>query len=145
MKLLKLCILAVYLMVMACNSPDPEEQIKNLNGYWEIRNVETPYGKNIEYTISEQIDYIKVDDTVGFRVKVSPRFDGTYVSDYAFNNEAEKILIEIVNDSLRLIYSTLYDTWTETVLKADDRILKVKNEDGKIYTYERYEPLDLTE
>lgn len=128
-------------IVLACGGNEPNEQKEHLNGYWQIEQVDSPYGEDREYQINERVDYIEVDNDTGFRAKVVPRLDGSIIH----NGTTEKIKLSTENDSLRLYYTTNYDQWTETVLQADAENLKVKNDRGIIYTYSRYELIDLTE
>ena len=48
-------------------------------------------------------------------------------------------------DSLRMHYKTAFDEWTETVLEADDEMLKVKNENQVIYSYKKFQNKNLFE
>ncbi|WP_031425370.1 lipocalin family protein [Flavimarina sp. Hel_I_48] len=125
----------------ACGGNSPEEQKDFLNGYWEIQRVDSPYGNDKDYSISETIDYIEIEDSTGFRAKVLPRLDGTIIT----NGNTEDISVSIKDDSLRLEYTTAYDQWTETVLEANEENLKVKNQKGMIYTYSRHKLIDLRE
>lgn len=130
------CILTVS---VSCSKQDPQEQLKYLNGYWEIKTVQQPNKKEKHYSFNESIDYINLRDSTGFRTKLKPRLDGSYIK----TGDSEKITVKIEHDSLHLYYSTLYDNWKETVLYIDNKYLKIKNQDGVIYTYTPYEPLDL--
>ncbi|HEA31367.1 MAG TPA: hypothetical protein ENH91_15465 [Leeuwenhoekiella sp.] len=134
-------IVAVVIAVIcsACSGNNPEQQKSFLDGYWEIQSVDSPYGNDKAYKMSENIDYIEIKDSTGFRAKVLPRIDGSIIS----NGNTENIKLTTSNDSLRLHYNTPYDEWTETVLKATENTLIVKNQKGMVYTYSRYKPIDL--
>ena len=134
-------LLLLLLSLISCGKNDPEAQLKNLNGYWEIENVETPFGKDRAYKFNERIDYIEIQDSTGFRTKVLPRIDGTFVN----SETQEKITVRIIEDSLRLNYSTPFAEWTETVLEANDELLKVKNDRGMIYSYKKFEKINITD
>ncbi len=129
----------IAILCCACSGNNPEKQKDFLTGYWEIQNVDSPYGNDKEYKISETIDYIEITDSTGFRAKVLPRIDGTIIT----NGNTERIKVSTENDSLRLTYTTNFDQWTETVLEATENTLKVKNQDGIIYTYARHTLIDL--
>ena len=62
-------ILIVSTLVVSCKQQSPEEQLKNLSGYWEIKSVEFPNGEEKNYSISTTIDYIQIEDTAGIRKK----------------------------------------------------------------------------
>ncbi|RXG15404.1 hypothetical protein DSM03_102366 [Leeuwenhoekiella aestuarii] len=137
----KILVSILTLALFSCAENDPEEQLKNLNGYWEIKSVDSPYGNDRHYKFNERVDYIELKDTIGFRTKVLPRIDGTFVK----SDTKETVIARITNDSLRLNYSTPFDNWTETVLKADGNQLQVKNNRGMIYTYSKFEKINYLE
>ena len=136
----KIIIPFLLVILYSCAENNPQEQPKELNGYWEIKQVEHPNGKKTDFKFSEQVDYIEIEDSLGFRTKVLPRIDGTFVT----TDSKETITILIKNDSLYLRYKTPFDSWTETVLKADSEELQLKNERGLIYTYHKFEKIDIT-
>ena len=133
--------LLLVLCFYSCTKQDPQDQKKNISGYWEIKKVETPYGKEVEYAMSTLVDYIELRDTTGYRLKLAPVIDGSFKK----SESRENIIAKVEDDSLRLYYSTPYDKWKETVLLADGEILKVKNEKGIIYTYKPFEKIDITQ
>lgn len=136
------CILSLLcLLTLSCAQNNPQEQLKHLNGYWEITKVITPNGGEREYSFSEQIDYIELKDTSGFRTKVLPRLDGTFVT----TDSQEKIIAKINDDSLYLTYKTQFDTWKEVVLKATPEELSVRNSRGATYIYKKFEPVNITD
>ncbi|WP_035899328.1 lipocalin family protein [Leeuwenhoekiella sp. MAR_2009_132] len=136
-----LASLSIFFVLLGCAENNPEEQLKNLNGYWEIKQVENPNGKTTDYKFNEQVDFIELRDTLGFRTKVLPRIDGTFVT----TDSKENIVAIIKNDSLYLNYTTPFDSWSETVLIADGNELQLKNDRGLIYTYHKFEKIDITD
>lgn len=139
MKVQKLLFFIIPILFLACGGNNPQEQKEFLTGYWQIEKVDSPFAEDKNYQINERVDYIEITRDSGFRAKVVPRLDGTIIT----NQDRELITLETVDDSLRLRYKTNYDEWTETVLLADEENLKVKNDRGMVYTYARYEPIDL--
>ncbi|MEH6657153.1 hypothetical protein [Leeuwenhoekiella marinoflava] len=137
----KILISILALALFGCAENNPKEQLKNLNGYWEIKSVDSPFGNDRAYKFNERVDYIELQDSIGFRTKVLPRIDGTFVN----SDTKETIIARIINDSLRLNYSTPFDKWIETVLKADGNELQVKNNRGMIYTYSKFEKINITD
>lgn len=134
-----LLFLVISILLLSCNQQNPEEKLAHLNGYWEISKVEMPDGTVKEYTISTLVDYIEIKDSVGFRKKVAPKLDGGFI----INDDAEKIIVKIENKNLNLYYSTPFDSWKETVLKANELQLVVLNKDNKKYTYKKFEKFNL--
>ncbi len=127
----------VMLLTLSCSN-NPEDQLKHLNGYWEIDEVVMPDGAQRDYKISETIDYIEISDSMtGFRKKLQPKFDGSYIT----TSNAEALTIAIENDSLQIFYKTPYAQWQETVLNATEEQLIIESEDHIRYVYKRYQPI----
>lgn len=139
MKNLKL--IAILLLLLSCEKLDPSQQVGHIAGYWAIESVTMPDGSKKEFSISTTIDFFEVVADSGIRKKVTPKLDGSYLT----NDVTEKFRLKVEKDSLRMYYETPFDTWEETVLKADDSILKVKNRDHKIYTYKRFNTFKVIE
>ncbi len=127
------------IIIVSCSKPNPNEMKNHLNGYWEIKEVKMPDGEKKDYKATVILDYIEVKNDSGIRTKVSPKLDGSFLN----NGVGEDFAVKIENDSLNLYYKTPFATWKETVLKAEDSTLIIKNSDNKIYTYKKFKPFDL--
>jgi len=137
---LKFITLSIALVLLSSCSKNPKTLLPHLTGYWEIESVTLADGTKKEYTFSNTIDYIELNDSLkGFRKKLNPNLKGTYNT----SNTTEYIKAVIENDSLNLYYSTEFDQWKETVLNANDKQLIIKNTDNNIYIYKRYEPITI--
>ena len=123
--------------LISCSQQDPEEKLQNLNGYWEVKQVEFPDASIKNFRMSETVDFFGIENKKGIRKKVRPQFDGTYL----VTENAENVEVRIENDSLNLYYSTPYDSWKETVLKAEENEMSIINNRGLIYHYKRFVPL----
>ncbi|MEE2771639.1 MAG: lipocalin family protein [Bacteroidota bacterium] len=134
---MKKFIVILAVLIVSCNQADPKEQLKNLNGYWEIDHVELEKDSVIKYGMSPYIDYIELKDSIGFRKKLKPEVTGEFI---ATENE-EKISAKMEGHTLKLKYSTPYDQWEEEVLQATEENLVLMNSDGKTYYYKRYKPV----
>ncbi len=134
----KIAFLLVILFI-SCSKQDPEEQLKNLNGYWQINQVEFAKDSIRKFKFSANVDYLQIDDRshTGFRKKVRAQINGSFID----SGNKEDITAKIKNDSLYLYYSTPYNKWKETVLAAQKNTMSIKNENGVIYHYKRYKPL----
>lgn len=132
----KILFLLFGIVTLGCQN-NPKEQLKHLTGYWEIEKVEVSKDSVINYKINSVVDYMEFEDKKGFRKKMKPQFDGTYIT----NKDKEEISAKIENDSLRLYYKTPFDSWKETVIDADADEFSVINRDGKIYYYKKFTPL----
>ncbi len=136
----QIIFLLITLFFASCEKPNPEAQKQNLSGYWEIKTVQMPDGEKKEFDINTVVDYIETKGDSGMRTKVSPKFDGTFIT----NGISENFTLNIENDSLRIHYKSAFDTWTETVIEAKDSLLIVKNRDNKIYSYSRFKKFDFS-
>ncbi|GAB5399742.1 MAG: hypothetical protein Aureis2KO_13270 [Aureisphaera sp.] len=129
----------LFIVCLSCKRQAPEDHIPNLQGYWEIEQVILSDGSVRNFEINTLIDYIEVQGDSGARKKLAPKLDGSFRT----TKVSEKFYLKTDADSLRLHYKTPFSEWTETVLKSGDSLLQVRNEDGKIYTYKRFKPINL--
>lgn len=129
-------IFFVSCLMIGCNQMTPEEKIENLNGYWEIKSVEPTEGNPTEFKFNEMVDYISVEDKIGYRTKVRPQLDGSFIT----TENSEILTVKIENDSINLYYETPYDSWKETLLSSEEDKIKLLNRNGTVYTYQRFSP-----
>lgn len=122
-----------------CQQQSPEDMKTHLSGYWEINNVQSKHIQDMDFTFNNAIDYIEVEGDTGVRTKLQPNFDGSYTG----SKTAESFLLKIENDSLNMYYSTPFDNWKETVIRASKEELIVRNEEGIQYEYKKFEPFNL--
>ena len=119
-----------------------EEDLSQLNGYWEIKNVEKPNGKELQYKFNETVDFLKIDGKKGIRKKLKPTLEGKYITigtieTFTITKEGEKFVFH---------YKTEMDEWQETRLELDEDSFQVKNDRDITYTYQRFKGyLDGTE
>ncbi len=139
MKILLSCI--ILLIAFSCGRQDPSNQKAKLGGYWGIESVTLPDGNKIDFSINAVLDFIEVSEEKGIRTKVAPQFDGSFIN----NGTAEEFNLKIEEDSLRLYYTTPFDSWKETVLLATDSVLKIINRDSKVYTYKKFRKFNFGE
>ncbi|WP_452222426.1 lipocalin family protein [Lacinutrix salivirga] len=132
-------LLSIIIVTTSC-SKNPKPFIEHINGYWEIEAVKLANGEKREYTINQNIDFFEINDSLtGFRKKLSPTFNGTFEA----SNDLEALTLKIENDSLNIYYKTPYNTWKETVLRANKDHLELINENNNVYYYKRYIPINL--
>jgi hypothetical protein len=129
----KLLIFLTALMFAACQSP-AEIDKESLGGYWQIEKVIMPDGQKRDFKVNPMVDFIEVQGDSGVRKKVVPQFDGSY----RVNDSAERFVLELADDSLRMHYQTAFDRWTETVIQTGDSTLVILNQDGKTYHYKKF-------
>jgi len=129
----------VLLFLNSCQDEKNDININDINGYWEIVQAQNPYGKSVIYSINTQVDYFEIEDSLGFRKKMKPDLNGNFTTSQAL----EKFECYVENDSLKLDYTTPYDSWTEVVLELNDSLMLVINQNKFLYTYKKFEPIQL--
>ena len=136
----KIVLLSVLILSTACGKQSEVMDIANLNGYWEIQQVTEPNKDPKIFTINETFEHFSVLGDSGVRSKVKPQFDGTFLS----NEQHEKFVISIENDQTYLNYKTPFATWKEQILKLEDSVLIVQNQDKKEFQYKKTGPLNFS-
>ncbi|MDF4204203.1 hypothetical protein PXD56_14610 [Maribacter sp. SA7] len=138
--MMKKLLIIFSLILISCSSKIDKNQLHLLNGYWEIKEVTLKDGVKKEYSINSTIDYIQLDSLKGFRKKVEPKFNGTFET----SNDAEPFTIRISNDSIFMSYNNDSNTWEEVLTQLSEESFKVKNNQGITYTYNKFEPINIT-
>ena len=90
------------MLLISCKQSITTKDISKINGYWEIQKVKLPEGGKKEYKVNETIDFFKIKDNKGFRQKVMPQLDGTYLT----NDLKENVLISNKDGNYYLNYYT---------------------------------------
>ncbi len=122
-----------------CTSKVTNEDLKHLNGYWEIEKVAFPDGETKTYTVNPNIDYIEWDGTKGFRKKMQPKFDGSYTT----SNDAEPFTIIQTKGAFEFYYKNEMSEWKEQILSVSKEQFSVINQDTLTYTYKRFHPIEI--
>ena len=107
----KISVVILGFLFFACSQKVTQEKLVFLNGYWEIEKVTFADGQTKDYTVNESIDFIKMDSLKGFRKKVSPTFNGTYIT----NDAAEFFTIYQKENLFFIHYKTELSDWTEHI------------------------------
>lgn len=129
-------LVSLFFVLVSCQEKVSEKELHNLNGYWEIEKAEMPDGEVKEYNINSSIDYFQVKDDSGFRQKVSPQFDGEFLTNEV--QEEFKVLFE--DKKVWISYHTDFADWKEELLVVKPNRLVVKNEHDIKYYYKRPVP-----
>lgn len=132
-------VLLFIMLLVSCYSNVKKEDIKKLNGYWEIKLVKFSTGKTKDYKINETIDYFELKSNKGFRQKVMPQFDGKFQT----NGIKENIKVVENDNSFFLEYNTKFGKWKEEIISIEDSILVLKNKENLEYTYKKFKPFSL--
>jgi len=126
-------LLLVFGALMSCKQSFVEADLQHLNGYWEIEKVVLPDGDKKEYKVNETIDFFKIDQNKGFRKKVMPQIDGTYLT----NNIQETVKVDLIDGTASIHYSTSYAQWNEEIIELSKDKLVIKNQQDLEYHYKR--------
>jgi hypothetical protein len=129
----KIFLFIVFGLLLSCKQTISKTDLNNLNGYWEIEKVELPDGDKKEYKVNETIDFFEIQDKKGFRKKVMPQLDGTYLT----NDIQENIIITIQDGEAIVHYKTVYASWNEEIIKLTKDKLVIKNQQDFEYHYKR--------
>ncbi len=127
------------ILLVSCKQTITDKDVAKINGYWEIQKVELPEGGKKEYKVNETIDFFQIKDNKGFRQKVMPQLDGTYLT----NDIKETVSISNKEGNYYINYSTNYGKWKEEIVEIKDSILVLKNEANLEYHYTRQVPFSL--
>ena len=139
---MKNLILSLFTAVLfiSCQEKKAETfDVNLLNGYWEIEQVTLADDSKKEYKMNETIDFFEIKKDAGFRKKVAPQFDGTYI----VNDVDEKIKIEKTADGTYISYKTAYATWKEKILTLTKEQLILENKQHIKYQYKKPIPFSV--
>ena len=131
--------LFLILLITSCNKTVQESDISKLNGYWEIEKVDFPEGEDKDYTMNETFDYFQIKDNKGFRTKVSPQFDGTFLT----NGDVEKVEIKEKDGEFYIHYTTDFSKWKEKIISISDENLVIENAMKIEYHYKKAAPINI--
>lgn len=132
-------LLFVASLTLSCSQSVTKDDIPKINGYWEIEKVDFPEGKDKDYTMNETFDYFQVKDNKGFRFKVSPQLDGTFLT----NGDSEKLEIKEKDGAFYIHYKTPFSKWKEKIISVSDEELVIENDSKKEYHYKRAAPINI--
>ena len=132
-------LLLLLLIFVGCKQEITNKDILKINGYWEIEKVILEDGKKKDYKVNQTIDYFQLKNKKGFRKKVMPQMDGTYL----INDVKEDILVSNQNNRFYINYSTQYTKWREEIIEIQDSILVLKSNENIEYHYKKQIPFSL--
>lgn len=133
-------ILFVFFLLISCHQEIKPTDVAKINGYWEIEKVVFEHEKDKEYAMNETYDFFKIDkNNKGFRKKVMPQLDGTFL----VNDVQEKVVFRFEKEKVFIDYTTPYAKWSEEVLAISDAELVLLNSDKNEYHYKKTGPINL--
>lgn len=134
-----LIFLFIITLCSGCDKKISASDLSKINGYWEIEKVILENGTEKDYTINQSYDYFEVRDNAGFKKKVAPQLDGTFI----VNDDFEKVEIKQEGGKYFILYSTNYAKWKEELsILSDNRYVTI-NGDRSEYYYKRAGALNI--
>ena len=124
------------LLLNACSNDNSQEKIKNLSGYWNIDTVLKPDGTEKEFPFTNHLDFFDVVGNRGTKSRVSPTYDGTFIS------YGDPITFEWVDkeNQVLLNFRSGDKAYTQILKTATLDEMELVHEDGTIYRYKAYVP-----
>lgn len=135
-----LLLLSLTFLLLNC-SDNPENYIKHINGYWEIKHVEKDNQLLKEYNISSNVDYFEVNEETlsGFRKKVTPTFEGKFI----INKHESPFTLKIEENELIISYNVNGNEYQETIKNASKEKMVITNSEGITYVYRPFVSINL--
>lgn len=128
-----------FLVVVSCSKKIETEDLVQMNGYWEIDKVVFSNGTEKEYSVNEMYDFFQLKEGKGFRKKVKPLLNGTFL----VNADAEQVSIKKDKDRFKVHYTTLYSQWDEELIELSSEEMILRNENNTEYHYKRAAPINI--
>ena len=136
----KITIATIFLVLLvSCKQKIVPKDIANMNGYWEIERVDLPDGDHKEYKMNEVYDFFDIKNNKGYRKKVMPQLDGTFLA----NDASENVEIVFLKDQVFLKFKTEYATWKEELKQISATEMVVENDKKIEYKYKKTAPINL--
>lgn len=126
------------ILLVACQSKPNPDDLQHLNGYWEIEHVSFPDGTKKEYQVNEWIDKIQLKENKGWRQKVQPQVNGSFIK----NDIKEIIQVLDSNDCYYLKTKATYTVWTDKLISVSKDTYIVENDSKIQYKYKRFVPYE---
>ncbi len=139
---IKFYFVLVSFFFISCGQKIDEKEVDQLNGYWEIEKVIFENGQEKEYGMNENYDFFQIDKNhLGFRKKVKPQLDGTFL----VNNTKENLKLRFESGKVYIDYVTVYAQWTEELIAISKEKMICLNKEGDAYHYKKASAINITE
>lgn len=126
-------LIILFFFIISC---DKQINLDLINGYWEIVSVSKNNEFVKEYPFSNAVDFFIIDSlNNGYRKKIKPKINGS------FEITLHEIPISIKNSNnlYEIKYYSTGNQYVETISKLDQNRLVIKNSEGIIFSYKRFE------
>ena len=126
-------LIILFFFTLGC---DNHVNIDFINGYWEIVSVSKNNEFIKEYPFSNAVDFFIIDSlNNGYRKKIKPKINGSF----EITLHEIPISIKNNNNSYEIKYFSAGNQYVETINKLDKNRLIIKNSEGIIFSYKRFE------
>ena len=126
-------LIILFFFTLSCNN---QVNLDYINGYWEVVSVSKNNKFFKEYPFSNAVDFFVIDSlNNGFRKKIKPKIDGSF----EITLHEIPISIKDNNNSFDIIYLSAGNQYVETINILDQNRLVIKNSEGIIFSYKRFE------
>tara|TARA_B000000557_G_scaffold57711_1_gene44750 strand:- start:1047 stop:1457 length:411 start_codon:yes stop_codon:yes gene_type:complete len=126
-------LIILFFFIISC---DKQINLDLINGYWQIVSVSKNNEFVKEYPFSNAVDFFIIDSlNNGYRKKIKPKINGS------FEITLHEIPISIKNSNnfYEIKYYSTGNQYVETISKLDQNRLVIKNSEGIIFSYKRFE------
>ena len=126
-------LIILFFFTLSC---DNHVNIDFINGYWEIVSVSKNNEFVKEYPFSNAVDFFIIDSlNNGYRKKIKPKINGSF----EITLHEIPISIKNNNNSYEIKYFSAGNQYVETINRLDKNRLIIKNSEGIIFSYKRFE------
>ena len=126
-------LIILFFFTLSCNN---QINLDFINGYWEIVSVSKNNEFFKEYPFNNAVDFFIIDSlNNGFRKKIKPKINGSF----EITLHEIPISIKNNNNSYEINYISAGNQYIETINKLDQDKLVIKNSEGIIFSYKRFE------
>ena len=126
-------LIILFFFTLSCDS---HINIDFINGYWEIVSVSKNNEFVKEYPFSNAVDFFIIDSlNNGYRKKIKPKINGSF----EITLHEIPISIKTNNKSHEIKYYSAGNQYVETIYRLDQNRLVIKNSEGIIFSYKRFE------
>ena len=126
-------LIILFFFILSCNN---QVNLDYINGYWEVVSVSKNNKFLKEYPFSNAVDFFVIDSlNNGFRKKIKPKIDGSF----EITLHEIPISIKDNNNFFDIIYFSAGNQYIETINILDQNRLIIKNSEGIIFSYKRFE------
>jgi hypothetical protein len=133
MTMTRFILLFLILGISACSN-SVEDQVAQLEGYWNIEKVVLSDGSEKEFPFSNHMDFFVIEGSNGMKHRVSPKYDGTMV-DYG---SPVPFKWDDQDGELVLTFNEGDESYQQTVVTSTSKELVLLHENGTKYYYQVY-------